>query len=121
MQISTAEETAQARHAAGKQALYPPRRPRHGKIWPGHLQRPSRLKLSCRAVFFCIHRCVGGSERVVVRRYIHALIEIPDNVIPLVGRVIHLLSPQVIAAARASLVNHLVADAAAAESFALSI
>jgi hypothetical protein len=121
MQIPTAEETAQAWHAAGEQALYSPGREGHGEVGPRYSQRPSRLKVSRRAVFSRVYGSVGGSERVVVRRHIDALVEVPDNVIPLVGRVADLLSPEVVAAARAPLVNHLIADAAAAESLALSI
>lgn len=121
MQISTAEETAQAWHAACKQALYSPRGERHGKIWPRYFEGPSGLKLSCGAVFLCVHGSVGGSERVVVRRYIDALVEVLHNIVPLVGMVADLLSPEIIAAARAALVNHLIANAATAESLALSI
>jgi hypothetical protein len=44
-----------------------------------------------------------------------------DNVIPLVRRVVDLLGPKVIAAASASLVDHLIANTAAAESFALGV
>lgn len=121
MQIPTAEETTQSWHATCKQRLYPPRRPRHSEIRPGYPQRPSPLELSCRAVFLSVHRSVGGSERVVVRRYIDALVEVPHDIVPLVSWVADLLSPKIVATARASLVNHLIADAAAAESFALRI
>jgi hypothetical protein len=121
MQISTTEEAAQTRHPTGKQALYPPRGEWHREVWPRYLQWPTRLKLSRQAVLSRVHGSVGGSERVVVRRYIDALVEVLDDIVPSVRIVADLFSPQIIAATRPSLVNHLIANAAAAESFALSV
>lgn len=67
------------------------------------------------------NRGVVRSQSVLGRRGMHALLEEWEHVVPAEVVISHLLCPEVVASARATLVNHLVARRRAAEGFALGI
>lgn len=66
-------------------------------------------------------RRISGPKRIVVRRYVNGLVKEVLYVVPFEIIVANFCSPTVVAASGSSLVDHLVANTAAANRLALGI
>lgn len=67
------------------------------------------------------NRRVFGPKRIIVRRYVNGLVEKVLYVVPFEIIVANFCSPTVVAASGSSLIDHLVANTAAASGLALGI
>lgn len=119
MEFTIAEETRQARHSAGEKTLKTPRRKGHREVRPRDLQW-ARFMSALRYNILS-NRRVFGPKRVVVRRHVNALVEEVLYVVPFEIIIANFFSPAVVAASGSSLIDHLVANTAAANGLALGI